>query len=239
MPAARTFSSADSGTVKGSQKAIIARLSQRPAFRAHIAATAPLAPRALLCSDPGRALALAQELLHEPRMFNHNHGLWGYSGAAAGDGEALTIQSTGIGGPSAAVVFEELVALGLKRAVYVAEAVAIAAARGLVVASSVICEDGAGRALAGGERAEADAGLVERLGGGAPSAARGVIVSGDLFHYDDASWQRWAALGALAYDMQAGALIALGAARRVAVGCLLEVGGGEGVAAARAAASVI
>ena len=39
-------------------------------------------------------------------MFNHNRGLWGYTGRA--DGEPLTIQSTGMGGPSAAIVVEEL-----------------------------------------------------------------------------------------------------------------------------------
>ena len=36
-------------------------------------------------------------------MLNHNRGLWGYSGTAA-DGAPLTIQSTGMGGPSAAIV---------------------------------------------------------------------------------------------------------------------------------------
>ena len=43
----------------------------------HIHPTAPLAARVLLPGDPGRALLLAQALLDEPRMFNHNRGLWG------------------------------------------------------------------------------------------------------------------------------------------------------------------
>src|SRR5438270_10152995 len=51
----------------------------------------PLAERVLLPGDPARALTLAQSLLSEPRMFNHNRGLWGYTGIAA-DGDALTIQ---------------------------------------------------------------------------------------------------------------------------------------------------
>ena len=53
----------------------------------------------LLPGDPGRALLLAQALLDQPKMFNHNRGLWGYTGTAA-DGEALTIQSTGMGAPA-------------------------------------------------------------------------------------------------------------------------------------------
>ena len=78
----------------------------------HLQPTAPLAERVLLPGDPGRALLLAQALLSEPKMFNHNRGLWGYSGAALLDGEPLTIQSTGMGGPSAAIVIAELADLG-------------------------------------------------------------------------------------------------------------------------------
>jgi purine-nucleoside phosphorylase len=92
----------------------------------HIRPTAPLAERALLPADPGVALALAQALLAGPRMFNHNHGLWGYTGQAV-DGRDLTIQSTGIGGASAAIVFEELVRLGLGRAVRVGTCTALPA----------------------------------------------------------------------------------------------------------------
>src|SRR5664279_2239958 len=77
----------------------------------HLAPTAPLAERVLLPGDPGRALRLAQALLTEPKMFNHNRGLWGYTGEAF-DGHALTIQSTGMGGPSAAIVITELAELG-------------------------------------------------------------------------------------------------------------------------------
>src|SRR5436305_12902542 len=75
--------------------------------------TAPLAPRVPLPGDPGRALLLAQALLEQPKMFNHHRGLWGYTGRAA-DGELLTIQSTGMGGPSAAIVISELAALGAR-----------------------------------------------------------------------------------------------------------------------------
>ena len=99
-PPERTVSSTEPTIVKGWQTAIIASLTDAPAA-IHLHPTAPLAPRVLLPGDPGRALALAQDLLREPRMFNHNRGLWGYTGVAA-DGLPLTIQSTGIGGPSAA-----------------------------------------------------------------------------------------------------------------------------------------
>jgi uridine phosphorylase len=80
--------------------------------------TAPLARDAILVGDPGRALLLAQELLEQPKMSNHARGLWGYTGRTAA-GDELTIQATGMGGPSAAVVLADLAKLGVKRAVRV------------------------------------------------------------------------------------------------------------------------
>jgi purine-nucleoside phosphorylase len=68
--------------------------------------TAALSERVLLPGDPGRALMLAEALLERPKMFNHHRGLWGYTGVAP-DGAPVTIQSTGIGGPSAAIVIHE------------------------------------------------------------------------------------------------------------------------------------
>lgn len=80
--------------------------------------TAPPASRALLVGDPGRALLLAQALLEQPKMSNHARGLWGYSGRTP-SGAELTIQATGMGGPSAALVLADLAELGVERAVRV------------------------------------------------------------------------------------------------------------------------
>ena len=68
----------------------------------HLKPATELAERVLLPGDPHSALAVAQHLLEAPLMFNHHRGLWGYTGIAA-DGEPLTVQSTGRGGPSAAI----------------------------------------------------------------------------------------------------------------------------------------
>ncbi len=130
----------------------------------HLRPTAPLAERVLLPGDPGRALALAQSLLRDPLMFNHHRGLWGYTGAAP-DGEPLTIQATGMGGPSAAIVLTELIALGARRAIRVGTCGALDAGLALgelLVARESICADGASRALGAGERAAADAPLTDR-----------------------------------------------------------------------------
>ena len=76
----------------------------------HLRPSTAYAEDALLPGDPGRALALAQQLLTQPRMSNHARGLWGYTGETPG-GRALSIQSTGMGGPSAAIVMQELAGL--------------------------------------------------------------------------------------------------------------------------------
>ena len=46
-------------------------------------------------------------------MSNHARGLWGYSGRTPAGAE-LTIQATGMGGPSAAVVLADLAELGVR-----------------------------------------------------------------------------------------------------------------------------
>jgi uridine phosphorylase len=191
----------------------------------HVRPTAPLAERALLPGDPGRALALAQALLREPRMFNHHRGLWGYTGTAA-DGQPLTIQSTGMGGPSAAIVLEELARLGLRRAVRVGTCGALDPGLGLgdlVVAGEAIAADGTSRALGAGERVAADPHLsaaLARAAGTAPAT----VVSTDLFYDPRPSRNpRWLADGAVAVEMEAATLFALAPLRGLAVGALLAV----------------
>jgi len=87
--------------------------------------TASLAADAILVGDPGRALMLAQALLAQPKMSNHARGLWGYTGLTPA-GHELTLQSTGMGGPSAALVLADLAELGVRRAVRVGTCTALA-----------------------------------------------------------------------------------------------------------------
>jgi uridine phosphorylase len=191
----------------------------------HLQPNAPVAERALLPGDPGRALRLAQHLLAAPmQVLNTNRGLWGYTGTAA-DGEPLTIQSTGMGGPSAAIVAEELIGLGARRLVRVGTCGALVDALplgALVVAGAALCEDGASRALGAGERAAADPELTAALERVAGPAA--VVVSADLFYDPDPERAaRWAAAGAVAVEMEAATLFTVARRRGAAAGCVLAV----------------
>ena len=193
----------------------------------HLRPHAEVAARVLLPGDPGRALRLAQQLLEAPKMLNHNRGLWGYSGAAS-DGELLTIQSTGMGGPSAAIVAEELIALGARRLLRVGTCGALDGGLelgGLLVADGVLGDDGASRALgaSGTLRPDADlqAALVRAAGA---DAGAGLVVSADLFYDPDAGRAaRWIAAGALAVEMEAATLLAVAARHGAAAACLLAV----------------
>jgi uridine phosphorylase len=196
----------------------------------HVRPTAALAPRALLPGDPGRALALAQTLLAQPKMFNHNRGLWGYTGAAA-DGLPLTIQSTGMGGPSSAIVLEELCDLGLETAVRVGTCAALddgLAVGELVVAEEVLCADGTSRALGAPDRLPADPQLTTRLA--AHAARTGVVASTDVLYGRDPNrrkeWRRQAQ--AIAVDMETAALFAVAARRGIRIASGLGVTAHDG-----------
>jgi uridine phosphorylase len=178
----------------------------------------------LLPGDPHRALAVAQHLLDGPKMFNHSRGLWGYTGVAA-DGEPLTIQATGMGGPSAAIVVEELIALGARRLVRIGTCGALAgglALGDLVAAESVLPADGTSAALGANGSVAPAPGLLRRLVGA--GARPGMVVSSDLF-YDPREGKagEWVERGAVAVEMEAATILLLAARRGVEAACVLGV----------------
>lgn len=200
----------------------------------HLHPTAPLAERVLLPGDPGRALLLAQTLLARPVMFNHHRGLWGYTGTAS-DGEPLTVQSTGMGGPSAAIVIAELAELGARQLVRVGTCGALQrslALGDLLIAEEAIPEDGTSRALGAAGRLTPDSRLAASLREAAsngghdrpPRVHGGVVVSSDLF-YDapEGAEERWITAGALAVEMETATLFALAARRGLEAAAILLV----------------
>jgi purine-nucleoside phosphorylase len=197
--------------------------------------TAPIAADALLPGDPARALQLAQELLTEPKMSNHAHGLWGYGGRTK-EGRELTIQSIGIGGPSSAMVLAELSALGVRRAVQVGTCRAIAPdlrLGDLLMVREAIGADGVSRELGGEATLAPDTELGAALT--AVASAEGVrsasVASTDLLgELDGRPAQEWARRGAEALEMAAAALFAAGPRCRVAVASLLAITEADGEA---------
>lgn len=189
-----------------------------------LAPTAPLAERVLLPGDPARALLLSQTMLEKPRMFNHHRGLWGYTGRA-GDGALLTIQSTGMGGPSAAIVISELADLGAKRLLRIGTCGALDPSLRLgdaLNATEALSEDGTSRALGAAERPAAAPELVAALRG-AGVEHRGAVASTDLFYDDRDREQTWAAAGVAAVEMECATLFALARKRGLQAAAVLIV----------------
>jgi uridine phosphorylase len=193
--------------------------------------TAPVATDALLPADPGRALALAQELLTEPKMSNHAHGLWGYTGATA-RGRGLTIQATGAGGPSAALVLADLAAQGVRRAIRVGTCIALGdLAPGTIVnCDRALAVDGTSRSLGANPEAAPDESLAQELRKLSPASRSGTVASSDLVHVVggdagavSARRREWLERGAIAVEMEAAALFAAGARLGVATACVLVV----------------
>lgn len=190
-------------------------------------------PLVLVPGDPARAMAIATAQLVEPRMFNHRRGLWGYSGRTP-EGTGVVVQSTGMGGPSAAIVCEELIALGAEVLVRVGTCAAIAAgprAGDVLVTDRVVCDDGTSRALGAGAEAAPDAALTNALSASADERLgqsghqRGKVASVDLFYDPETTnrYQRLAAAGACAIEMEAATVLTVAARHNVRAACLLGV----------------
>jgi uridine phosphorylase len=185
--------------------------------------TAPLAADAILVGDPGRALMLAQELLEQPKMSNHARGLWGYSGKTPA-GVELTIQSTGMGGPSAAIVLDDLAKLGVRRAVRVGTCFSLepeGRVGELVLVEAAVAAGGSASAfgLARGEAVGPDPSLLRGLRAELSGGREARVASFDAL----AGGETPAPAGATVADMQTLALFARGHERGVAVAALLIV----------------
>jgi purine-nucleoside phosphorylase len=184
-----------------------------PAMPARLRPTAPIAPDAILVGDPGRALMLAQDLLREPKMSNHARGLWGYTGETP-EGGPLTIQSTGMGGPSASVVLRDLAELGVRRAIRIGTAASLSDLDlgELLIVNEAHTEEGAA--------ARPDRGLTNQLEESLQGARAGVAVSLDALH--DPERGSPSVLADVA-DMQTAALLATAGEVEVATAVLLIV----------------
>jgi DeoD family purine-nucleoside phosphorylase len=199
------------------------------------------APLALCPGDPDRARLAAAELLEGARLVTRARGLLGYTGRYRG--VPVTIQATGMGGASTAIVVQELVELGAHALVRAGSAGALDPSLplgGLVVADRAVADEGPAPVLAGGREAPPpDPRLTDALeeaarASGRP-AARGPVVSTELFYDPDPGRPaRWRAEGLLAVEMEAATLFSLAARLGARAGCLLVVSdvvgrpGGEG-----------
>jgi 5'-methylthioadenosine phosphorylase/purine-nucleoside phosphorylase len=185
----------------------------------------------LLPGDPLRAKYIAETYLDDPVQRNSERGMLGYTGTY--EGKPVSVQATGMGCPSAAIVVEELIQLGVKRLLRVGTCGGLQADLSLgdlIVALTAVPADATAQHYVGNEPhcPTADWELVHGAVHHAKELGQpmrvGPIVSSDVFYNPDGGqYERWSERGILAVEMEAAILFTLGALKKVRAGCLLTV----------------
>jgi DeoD family purine-nucleoside phosphorylase len=185
----------------------------------------------LLPGDPLRAKHIAETFFDDVVQRNGERGMLGYTGTF--HGKPVSVQSSGMGCPSAAIVIEELVELGVKKIMRVGTCGGLQP--GLSIGDLVIAISATGAdstaahyVLNEPHAPTADFGLVHEAVHQAKHLAKAVrvgpIVSSDLFYQPDPGLVgRWSDRGMLGVEMEAAVLFTLGALRKFQAGCMLIV----------------
>jgi DeoD family purine-nucleoside phosphorylase len=225
-------STAPRGVLGRSCADVVAGTRRVPAMPIHVRANpGDYAEACLLPGDPLRAKYIAETFMEDVVQRNGERGMLGYTGTF--DGKPVSVQSSGMGCPSAAIVIEELVQLGVEKILRVGTCGGLQPGMTmgeLIVALSAVPADATASHYVGGEphAPTADFGLVheaihqaKHLG---KSVRVGSIVSSDIFYQPDPDQaRRWSERGILAVEMEAAVLFTLGALRKVSTGCMLLV----------------
>jgi len=198
----------------------------------HLRADAGAYAPAVLCpGDPRRSEYIARTFFTDAVLVNDERGLLGFTGTY--DGKPISVQTSGMGCPSAAIVYEELIQLGAERLIRVGTCGALQPDMRMadtVVALAATPSDQTALTYTGGEPHAPTADW--RLVAAAVDVARqqgarvhvGPIVSSDVFYDPDRDRpRRWRERGHLGIDMEAAVLYTVAALRRVAALTVLTV----------------
>jgi DeoD family purine-nucleoside phosphorylase len=185
----------------------------------------------LLPGDPLRARHIAETFFESPRQVNGERGMLGFTGTF--EGAPISVQSSGMGCPSAAIVVEELIQLGVKRIVRVGTCGGLQTDMqlgDLILAISAVPSDATMLTYTGGEphAPTADFELVHAAVHQAKHDGTklriGPCVSSSTFYDPDTGRaQRWSDRGVLGVEMEAAVLFTIAALRRIQAACLLTV----------------
>ena len=199
----------------------------------------------LLPGDPGRCEKIAG-LLDDAKFVAQNREYVTYTGYL--EGEMVSITSTGIGGPSAAIALEELVMSGADTFIRIGTCGGIQTdvkSGDMVIANGAIRMDGTSREYAPLEfPAISDVEVLNALIYAADNLGVkshvGVVQSKDSFYGQHSpeskpvsyellnKWEAWKNLGVLASEMEAATLFVVGASLKVRVGaCFLVMANQE------------
>ena len=194
----------------------------------------------ILPGDPGRCEAIASYFENPVQVaYNREFNVW--TGTLLG--EKVTVCSTGIGGPSAAIAIEELAAIGADTFVRTGTCGGTALkvrSNDLVIATGAVRMEGTSREYApiefpAGPDYEVLTALVDAAKEMGTPWHAGVVQCKDSFYgqhspsrmpvsYDlESKWEAWKRLGVLASEMESAALFTVAAALGVRCGSAFHV----------------
>lgn len=198
----------------------------------------------ILPGDPGRCRQIAA-YLDNPQKIAENREFTTYTGTL--DGVKVSVVSTGIGGPSAAIALEELIHCGAHTFIRVGTSGGMqpeVLGGDLVIATGAVRMDGTGTEYAPIEYpATAHFDVVQALQQVAVQSGHrfhiGVVQCKDSFYGQHEpenmpvsvvlkqKWDAWLGCGALASEMESATLFIVAAVRRVRIGSILLVLGNQ------------
>jgi len=201
---------------------------------------------ALLSGDPGRSRLIAAEHLADCRELSRHRGLDAYVGALPG-GRPVVCATSGMGAPSASIVVNELVQVGVRTIIRIGTSGSIrdhVRAGDVVIANAALTAQGAADDIAPPRYpAVADPFLTVTLAAAAADLGLthhvGSVASVDTFFEGQERTEssanphllrrlrgrvdEYAALGLLAFEMECGTLLKMGGVYGFTAGCVLGI----------------
>ncbi len=181
------------------------------------------APAVLCPGDPLRAQYIADRFFDPGfREVNAERGMLGFTGTF--EGKPISVQATGMGCPSAGIVFEELAMLGVQRLIRVGTSGGLQPGMQMadtVIASAASADDTTPLRYAQmeGFAPSATYSLVERAATLSTESSDhavhvgGVVTSGIFYDPDPTAFDRWRRLGHLAVEMEAAMMYTIAAVK--------------------------
>jgi DeoD family purine-nucleoside phosphorylase len=208
-------------------------LPERAQFRATRCLPGEIAPYVLLPGDPARAARIAEEWFDDGQLVVVNREFHSYTGTFKG--LPVSVISTGLGSPGAAMVVQDLKPLGVKAAIRVGTAGSISSdvvPGDLVIGTSAVRDEGTShKFIPPNYPATAHFGLTGELADAAKiadvKAHLGIVHTSDVFKGPALADEvrRYAEANVLAFEMEAATVLTLGALLSVPTACIFSIDG--------------
>ena len=191
------------------------------------------APNVLCPGDPVRAQYIAETFFDSDfRQVNAERGMLGFTGTF--NGEPISVQSTGMGSPSAGIIFEELIMLGAKRLVRVGTCGGLQVGMNMgdtVIGISASADDStplryaqmSGYAPSATFTLAETAAQLSRESGAGTVHTGAIVTSGIFYDPDPDTFGRWKRLGHLGVEMEAAMMYTIAAVKGIEALAIMTV----------------